>query len=224
MPTFDALSIKSRQTAYGRMVLRGRSWPEAVSRVLRCLEAAFDPKRTLLFEQRMNSDKVKSWLTLGANLGVLVGIVLLLIELDQNSDLMRAQIVQERANHLVQKYEANIHSDYWPRIAAEIRDAENPEDVNIDSLPPEDYQRVLNLYYREVNDLRNQHYQYREGFLPEEIWEVSSRGQARRLIFLAIALDRLATVRADHDFGRELRRIAAEEGITLPDISDSADQ
>jgi hypothetical protein len=114
----------------------------------------------------MNSDQVNKWLTLGANLGVFVGIVLLLIELDQNSDLMRAQMVQERANSLVQKYDANIHSDYWPRIAASISSIENPEERNIDSLSPEDYQRVLNTYYREVNDLRNQHYQYREGYLP----------------------------------------------------------
>ena len=39
----------------------------------------------------MDSDRINRWLTLGANLGVLVGIILLVIELNQNRDLMRAQ-------------------------------------------------------------------------------------------------------------------------------------
>lgn len=39
----------------------------------------------------MDSDKLNRWLTLGANLGVLVGIILLVIELNQSRDMMRAQ-------------------------------------------------------------------------------------------------------------------------------------
>ena len=45
----------------------------------------------------MSSDSVNRWLTLGANFGVLIGIFLLVIELNQNSTLMRAQIFNERA-------------------------------------------------------------------------------------------------------------------------------
>ena len=170
----------------------------------------------------MNSDQINKWLTLGANLGVLAGIILILIELDQNADLMRAQMVQERANHLVQKYDAIIHSDYWHRISAEISRPENPEERNLDSLSAEDYQRVLHTYYREVNDLRNQHYQYTEGYLPADIWEFGSRGQMRRMILLAIALDRLEVVYRDDEFGSELRRVAREEGITLPNEAEGS--
>jgi hypothetical protein len=42
----------------------------------------------------MASDKVNKWLTFGANIAVLIGIVLILIELGQNADLMRAQLAQ----------------------------------------------------------------------------------------------------------------------------------
>ncbi len=45
---------------------------------------------------RMKADNVNKWLTLSANIGVVIGLVLLLIELDQNSDLLRAQIHQAR--------------------------------------------------------------------------------------------------------------------------------
>ena len=39
----------------------------------------------------MNADNVNKWLTLSANIGVVIGLILLLVELDQNSDLVRAQ-------------------------------------------------------------------------------------------------------------------------------------
>jgi hypothetical protein len=45
----------------------------------------------------MKADTVNRWLTLGANFGVLVGIILLVAELNQNSVLMRAQIFNERS-------------------------------------------------------------------------------------------------------------------------------
>lgn len=39
----------------------------------------------------MESDRLNRWLTLGANLAVLLGIALLVLELRQNQDVMRAQ-------------------------------------------------------------------------------------------------------------------------------------
>jgi hypothetical protein len=39
----------------------------------------------------MDSDRLNHWLTLGANIGVLVGIILLIVELDQNREAVQAQ-------------------------------------------------------------------------------------------------------------------------------------
>ena len=39
----------------------------------------------------MDADRLNRWLTLGANIGVLLGIALLVVELRQNQDVMRAQ-------------------------------------------------------------------------------------------------------------------------------------
>ena len=50
----------------------------------------------------MDSNKVNRWLTLGANLGVLIGIILLIVELDQNRDMMRAQTRNELAMGIVE--------------------------------------------------------------------------------------------------------------------------
>ena len=39
----------------------------------------------------MNTDRLNRWLTLDANNGVLIGIILLIVELDQNRNMVRAQ-------------------------------------------------------------------------------------------------------------------------------------
>ena len=39
----------------------------------------------------MDTDKLNRWLTLAANIGVLIGIIILIVELRQNSQIMRAQ-------------------------------------------------------------------------------------------------------------------------------------
>ena len=66
----------------------------------------------------MKWDSVNRWLTLGANIGVLVGIILILTELDQNADLMRAQMSQSRSDSITARYADMMHSDYWPAIEA----------------------------------------------------------------------------------------------------------
>jgi len=163
----------------------------------------------------MSSGKVNQWLTLGANFGVLIGIILILIELNQNADLMRAQMTQERANHLVEKYDAIIHSEFWPAIAAKQAEANSREEW-IAALTPEEYQRVLHTFYRDINDVANQFYQYQEGYLPQEVWDAASRDQILRLISLGAALGR-TRMGSNPAFREELRRIADEEGLPYPD-------
>ena len=46
-------------------------------------------------ETDVDSDRVNRWLALGANIGVLIGIALLIVELNQNRDMMRAQTRNE---------------------------------------------------------------------------------------------------------------------------------
>ena len=44
----------------------------------------------------MDSDRLNRWLSLGANTGVLVGIIFLAVEIRQNSDLARLQFAEDR--------------------------------------------------------------------------------------------------------------------------------
>ena len=43
----------------------------------------------------MEFDRVNRWLTLAANLGLLVGLILVALQLNQNSELARAQLIHE---------------------------------------------------------------------------------------------------------------------------------
>jgi hypothetical protein len=64
----------------------------------------------------MKTDKISRWLTLGANIGVLFGLALVAFELQQNSELMRIQINQARADAAMLSNEQLFNSPYLPSI------------------------------------------------------------------------------------------------------------
>jgi hypothetical protein len=49
----------------------------------------------------MKSSKLDRWLTVGTNISVLIGIVLLIVEINQNNELVRIQIEQARSDTYV---------------------------------------------------------------------------------------------------------------------------
>jgi hypothetical protein len=63
-------------------------------------------------EQTMEKDRINRWLTLGANFGVIAGILLLVYELRQNNELMGAEA---RYNRLI------VNTENYGRMA------DNPE-------------------------------------------------------------------------------------------------
>jgi hypothetical protein len=69
----------------------------------------------------MDSNRAKKWLTLIANIGVLFGLALVAFELRQNSDLMRIQINQARADAAMLSNEQLFNSPYLPSILWKIQ-------------------------------------------------------------------------------------------------------
>ena len=109
----------------------------------------------------MDSDRLNRWLTLGANVGVLVGIILLIVEIGQNTEMMRAQINQMRADSAMNYQYAYFNSEYLPAIMQKIR--------NGDELSDEEVARYSS-YFRAFN--RNQDnnlWQYNQGYLGDNI-------------------------------------------------------
>ena len=69
----------------------------------------------------MTSPKINQWLTFIANVGVLLGLVLVAYELRQNSELMQVQISQARADSAMLSNEQLFNSPYMPAIWAKVQ-------------------------------------------------------------------------------------------------------
>lgn len=103
----------------------------------------------------MDSDRLNRWLTLGANIGVLVGIILLIVELDQNREAVQAQTRANLSQGIVD-YLGLVAGN--AQLASLRRRIDSGEEATID----EQYQyetitRALVRYWENV------HYQYRQG-------------------------------------------------------------
>ncbi|MCH8057317.1 MAG: hypothetical protein IIB78_05530 [Proteobacteria bacterium] len=119
----------------------------------------------------MNADNVNRWLTLGANVGVVIGLILLLVELAQNNDLVRAQIHQARSDqHVVSRFdyaESEFLLPAWVKFEAGggLRDLSA-----MDNLTPIEAARVTEFFKARHQDYDNLFYQYQQGYLDEEFY------------------------------------------------------
>lgn len=120
----------------------------------------------------LDSDRLNRWLTLGANIGVLAGIGLLLIELDQKSDLLRAQIHQSRSDTHVGHRLNDVESDKLTAIRMKLEESGYPKDVaSVDALTSEELFRFKDYLAARNTDLDNLFYQYQQGYLDVEYYQ-----------------------------------------------------
>ena len=74
----------------------------------------------------MKTNNLNQWLTLAANFGVLVGLILLIAELNQNSTLMRAQIFNDRASQGIDLFMTMADSSELSEIDGLLRSSGFP--------------------------------------------------------------------------------------------------
>lgn len=126
----------------------------------------------------MDTTKLARWLSVGANIGVLAGLILLVMELNQNRELMRAQIRHELAMGIVDLLQTPA-SD--AQLAGVLYHAHSGADLT----PEEQFQFELrtNALLRYWEDV---HYQYRAGLYDEtefdrqrDAWKASISNSAR---------------------------------------------
>ena len=72
----------------------------------------------------MKTEILNRWLSLGANVGVLIGIVFLAIEIQQNTEMTRAQMIQSRAEASVTVADMTVNSEHIPAIIVKNRSGE----------------------------------------------------------------------------------------------------
>jgi hypothetical protein len=107
----------------------------------------------------VKADNVNRWLTLSANIGVLIGILLLVFELAQNREMIRAQT----RNDISQQLSARLGlMGSNSQVASVWRRANVGEELSVD----EEAQYFL-LFVANMRDWENIHYQYRNGMFDE---------------------------------------------------------
>ena len=120
----------------------------------------------------MNADNVNKWLTLSANIGVVFGLILLLIELDQNNDLVRAQIHQARADAAVARTEARADTEHLAPLLEKLLLFGGFENLSSsDELTPEEIYRFRVFLQSRHQDYDNLFYQYQQGYIDEEYYQ-----------------------------------------------------
>jgi hypothetical protein len=121
----------------------------------------------------MNSEKLNNWLTLCANVGVVIGLILLIVEIRQNTEMMRAQINQSRTEAAQSEQQATYNSDYMPAILTKVDNGQELTDEEMWRFRP--YMRSFS------RNMDNQLWQYNQGLLGENIPR-SVRGGIRAVI------------------------------------------
>lgn len=103
----------------------------------------------------MKSDAMHRWATLGANLGVLLGLFFLVAELNQNADMMRAQTRNELSTSIVDLF-ARVSEN--GDLASLRRRADAGEALTEDESYR--YTIITRAFFRYWE---NVHYQFRQG-------------------------------------------------------------
>lgn len=91
-------------------------------------KAIYQYPLTVIKGAKLNADKVNKWLTLGANLGVLAGIILLAFEISQSSRTSKAEMIsnfQDRWITIDMSWQDAEFASAWAKAM------ENPEDLSV---------------------------------------------------------------------------------------------
>jgi len=109
----------------------------------------------------MDSNELVKWLVLAANIGVLLGLALVIYEIRQNSDLMQVQIGQARADAAMESNQQTFESAYIPTILVTIQQG--------GELSEEDIVRYITWFRSQNRNQENVISQYQFGMLDENI-------------------------------------------------------
>lgn len=110
-------------------------------------------------KQDIGFERISGWLTFAANLGVLAGLVLVILQLNQNEKMMRAQTRHELSAGIVELLQGAAANEHLADVMSRgyAGEALSPADRYI-------FETRLNALLRYWEDV---HYQYRMGLYDE---------------------------------------------------------
>ncbi len=112
----------------------------------------------------MKTDQVNRWLVVGANVGVLLGLIFVAVELNQNSEQLRLQLIFETTQKIFENNQDLLGDNPAPTISKSIT---NPEALTFEEyLVASSY--VLNL----MNEMEDRYFVYHQaGLISDEDWK-----------------------------------------------------
>ena len=94
----------------------------------------------------MNMDKLNQWLMVASHLGILAGLILVGVQINQDNDLTRMQIFSDTTTLRIQMHEALMGENPAPVVMKSLM---HPEDLSLEEL------RVMDAYLLSaVNEAR----------------------------------------------------------------------
>ena len=112
----------------------------------------------------MNIDRVNSWLTLVGNVGILVGIGFLVVEISQNTQATTAASRDSAVEHVLSFFELSMDNQVIARAQHKYLLGEDLDDFE---------RRQLGQYqYYNFKIFANIHIQYEQGLFSDEEWAV----------------------------------------------------
>lgn len=159
----------------------------------------------------MDSTRLSNWLQVAANIGIVLGLVMVGFQLRQNSDLTRIQLLYEESRRTV-----DLESTVVGERGAEVwaKSIEDPENLTLAEV------RIMEaLLWSFVENLRGTHRLAELGLLEEEDWRL--RVESEVTFYLSDPYSRAwwknYQPTSDDDWPAELRT-AIEEAIAIDKI------
>jgi len=122
----------------------------------------------------LESDRLNKWLTLLANIGVLIGLALLIFEIQQNNVLMLAQIEQSRSLSLVEwRRQLALEDAGFTEIRSkfdDVTDFASGRQV-LQQLTAAERNRYGSAVVADIYDIENVFAQYERGLISDEYWQ-----------------------------------------------------
>jgi len=138
------------------------------------------------------------------------------VELDQNADLVRAQIHQARSDNIEAFYVGVADSQHLLPVLAKFAAAGGPADISaLQELDPIERARLRQYWDGRIGGYDNLHYQYRQGFLDDDFYSIRVMGsiKANLPLWQELGLVRLGAEnpRVTKSFAAELERALAAD-------------
>lgn len=153
----------------------------------------------------MSADSVNRWLTLSANVGVVIGLILLVVELNQNSSLVRAQIHQARSDNYVSNMIQVADTEFLLPAYEKLMDSSGFNPAALDALNPIERARIRRYAQARLGGYDNLFYQHRLGYLDDEFYQSRVVMSVRRMTPLWKELGLLEGITPG--FAAEIKRI-----------------